>query len=164
MFSCTILVTVSLSAPGHGMSARCRRARPERRSSACCFGPDCRPSWASGPRVVKVVQLAFSIGAVIGFVGFNDVAFAAQRSETASAHGFPNAMRHEPSGLDRQCQACDGAGARSRPSCWSHQVESLSHLCERDMTALHPSVRIVTVKSLRHSFSAQRYRPGVGVA
>ena len=48
-------------------------------------------------------RLAANLGlidrAVIGLIGLNDLAFAAQRAKVASPHGFADAVAHEPSRL-----------------------------------------------------------------
>ena len=60
-----------------------RAFAPRIRATACRLGPN----------------FGFLDGAVIGFVGLDDLAFAAKRAKPTSAHSFADAMAHEPSRL-----------------------------------------------------------------
>ena len=74
----------------HGMIARFRHARPATRLPG--FGRTARPSCREGPLLVLFNALLFR-PAEIGFVGFDDLAFAAHGAGMPlGAHGIAQAV------------------------------------------------------------------------
>ena len=99
--------------------------------------------------------------AVIGFVGLNRLAFTTKRRKHIKApgpHGLPNPVRQKPSGLvadaERAVQLVGADTLLVEVIRW----KAASHLC-RAIWLRSMTVFMVTEKSLRHSFSAQRYTP-----
>lgn len=71
--------------------------------------------------------------AEIGFVGFDGLAFAANRAKVAFAHGFTNAMGQEPSRLERDFQNAVKLVGADTLLAGAHQVDCLQPLVQRDM-------------------------------
>lgn len=75
--------------------------------------------------------------AVIGFVHFNDLAFATKRDKTASAHGFTNAMGEEPCGFVRDLKRPVELMGANALLAGGHEGERLKPNVELDVGAFH---------------------------
>ena len=156
MFSRTILATVALSATGNMERADVAAALDKRDDGALVAGPLAALDRAAAWRVLRRLR---SDVAEVGFVGFHDLAFAAQRAQAPSAHRLADAVRHEPSGLVTDVQRAVELVGGNALLAGAHQMEGLQPLVQGDL-ARSMTVLIVTVKSLRQPFSAQRNTPG----
>jgi hypothetical protein len=113
-----------------------------------------------------VRRLRISLLAEIGFVRFDNLTVPAERRqiEAATAHRFHDSVMQEPSCIVLAAQfAVELVGGKALLAI-GRQMERSGPLSEFRMAALHETVRVMTVKSLRHVGAAQRYTPAFFVA